>query len=351
MMKISPLKISISAVCSTVIFCLAGCVSPVYDTLLPIPEYPRSEQKFDTNAVIQLIPSADSRVASAILTELAQKEYANVITDGHYMEKTPGTIHILTPLSFNFTVYNCQEGKYLEARLIVSLRQPGFVWMGQFYGKNSRYFQAFSRSFIGFRELMSTDYDEEIKTVVSNLFSIDDFRTALNPQPQNSAVAGAVNTQQAWNKLLAAIRSDDKAEIIRWAFIASENGDKRADALLAAYAVDSDNICGDFKRLAKLLLRLAENGVPTAQTKLAQLYSEGKGVPYSLENTFFWYSKAANQGVPDAQYQVGKFCENGIGTAKNFQLAMYWYQQAANRKYQPAIDRLNEIKQAQQKKD
>ena len=29
---------------------------------------------------------------------------------------------------------------------------------------------------------------------------------------------------------------------------------------------------------------------------------------------------------------------------------MYWYQQAANRKYQPAIDRLNKIKQAQQKK-
>ena len=63
MMKISPLKISISAVCSTVIFCLAGCVSPVYDTLLPIPEYPRSEQvKRCGNAVCPPIPAALVRV-------------------------------------------------------------------------------------------------------------------------------------------------------------------------------------------------------------------------------------------------------------------------------------------------
>ena len=346
-MKNSPLKICVLQLCCAVVLCLAGCGTPVYDTLLPIPKYPKSKQKFDTGAVIQLIPAADQRINGAILAELVRNEYVNVITDGHYMGKTPDTLHVLTPLTFNFTVYNCREGAYLEARLIVSLRQPGFVWMGQYFGKPGRYFQAFSRRFIGLRELMSADYDGEIKNAVSNLFTIEEFRTALNPRP--GTVDSATVVQQPWNKLHEAIRNNDRAGIIRWAFIASENGDKRADNLLAAYALTSDNICGDNKRLAELLMRLAKNGVSSAQTKLAKLYVDGKGVPCSLENAFYWYSQAADQNVSHAQYQVGHFCENGIGTVKNFPLAMYWYQKAADQRYQPAINRLNKIRAAQKK--
>lgn len=347
-MNSSLFNFRIFIMCCTAIICLSGCVSPVYDTLQPIPEYKPGKQQFDTSAVIQLIQTTDPRVVTALQTELARKEYSNTISEGHFMGKIPETIHILTPLSLSFTEYNCQEGTYLETRLIVSVRQPGFVWGGKLHEKNSRYFQAFSRCFIGQRLILDTDYDEEIKTVVSNLFTIDEFRSALNPLPQNSKYASSDKEQTYWERIMTAIKNDDRLNIIRWSFISSENGDKRADALLAAHALDSGNICGDNKRLAKILTRLAESGEAVAQKQLAELYIQEKGVLYNPQKAFYWYHKAAQQGDFAAQYHLGEYCEKGIGTEKNIQMAMFWYQKSANQGFTPAATRLKQIKAAQQ---
>jgi sel1 repeat domain-containing protein len=50
---------------------------------------------------------------------------------------------------------------------------------------------------------------------------------------------------------------------------------------------------GDYKKMAALLLPLAENGDEEAQYTLAGLCEAGNGVRKSLKKAFLWYEKAA----------------------------------------------------------
>ena len=87
---------------------------------------------------------------------------------------------------------------------------------------------------------------------------------------------------------------------------------------------------GDYKRMASLLLPLADSGDVEAQYALAGLCENGHGVRKSLKKAFTWYEKAALQGHILAQYRMGDFYEDFATTPvrRNLAKAAEWYKLA-----------------------
>lgn len=54
-----------------------------------------------------------------------------------------------------------------------------------------------------------------------------------------------------------------------------------------------------------LALPLAEEGVPSAQTLVAEIFAEGFAVPRDMEAASFWYSQAASGGDTVAEFKYG----------------------------------------------
>jgi uncharacterized protein len=60
-----------------------------------------------------------------------------------------------------------------------------------------------------------------------------------------------------------------------------------------------------------MALPLAEEGDPAAQTLVAELFSEGFGVPRDFEQAAFWYAQAADGGNSTAQFKYGLMLISG----------------------------------------
>lgn len=88
---------------------------------------------------------------------------------------------------------------------------------------------------------------------------------------------------------------------------------------------------GDYKKMAALLLPLAENGDEEAQYTLAGLCEAGNGVRKSLKKAFLWYEKAALNNHVLAQYKMGCFYEDfgSNPVRRNLAKAAEWYKLAA----------------------
>ena len=86
---------------------------------------------------------------------------------------------------------------------------------------------------------------------------------------------------------------------------------------------------GDYKKMAALLLPLAENCDAKAQHCLGELYYYGDGVEQSTIEAVKWYQKAAVQGLADAQCDMGFVYAHGYGVPRDDAMAIYWYEMAA----------------------
>ena len=326
-----------------VLVLLAGCSTPVYDTLKPIPEYPQLSKSFDTTAIIQYVSFAQNQSGLQLLIDptlqkaFIRNGYSTLLTDVNYTKDFSKTVHVFSPMNFSHKILKCEDGKYLEMRLIVMVRSPGNVWWDKLNFSDPRFFQAYARYFLGDNKLTAEIFQEVFDSMVNNLFTIESFRQALEPQ---IATEPSAIKQTAGEKLISELGSIKKHDIIRWAFVAAEHGDNSAEKLLSAYLLANENICGDNKRLAEVLTRLAENEHVNAQLKLADLYENGFGVNKDCAKAFYWYLKAAEQNSAAAQYKVGKAFEGGIGVDRNIYNAEIWYSKAAKQKYDPAIKSL-----------
>lgn len=333
----------LTAILSAIMIFLNGCAAPVYQTLEELPQYSDSKLSVDTSGIIRFVPYSNEQLNKAMIENFSKKNYSNVVCQKNY--KAAPVQFIVTPLSLLLKTIKCKEGIYIESRLIIEVRKPGYVWLETLHAPGGRYFQAFSRIFTGSRPITDADYHALIKETVANLFRIDEFLLALVPERellQNTSDSATLLSPH--DNLMRAIREKNKHDIIRWAFIASESGDQRADKLLAAYALASENICGDNKRRISILTRLAEKGTATAQMQLASMYEKGTEVPRDLKAAFNWYMKAASQNSGLAQYKVGYMYEKGLGTGKNISQALHWYTQAVRNKNAAARKRLLQLK-------
>lgn len=73
----------------------------------------------------------------------------------------------------------------------------------------------------------------------------------------------------------------------------------------------------------------AQRGNPLAQAMLAQLYSEGNGVPQDKAEAAKWLRKAAEQGLADAQVLLGFCLKHGDGVQADTTEATNWFRKAA----------------------
>ena len=73
----------------------------------------------------------------------------------------------------------------------------------------------------------------------------------------------------------------------------------------------------------------AEQGIPYAQSSIAQMFEEGKGVLQDYKQAAKWYTKAAEQQWD--QDKIGDFYLEGKGVPQSYVKAHIWYSiRAAN---------------------
>ncbi len=79
------------------------------------------------------------------------------------------------------------------------------------------------------------------------------------------------------------------------------------------------------------LEKAAKSGDPTALSRLAFVYQEGRGMPVDHERAIELHQQAANQGEVASQAALGQYFITGMGgTEKRPQKALYRLRQAAN---------------------
>ena len=99
----------------------------------------------------------------------------------------------------------------------------------------------------------------------------------------------------------------------------------------------------DYATAIQTFLPLAENGDARAQTVLALMYKYGEGVDQNLETAFTWYLKAAERNYAPAQYHAGTMLADGRGVEKDRDSAILWLTKAAKAGFERANDKLLEL--------
>ena len=96
------------------------------------------------------------------------------------------------------------------------------------------------------------------------------------------------------------------------------------------------------RSLAEALMRAkgATPGYAPAQSRLAKMYREGKGVDQDLLKAFGLHHQAAAQDHAESQFALGVMFYKGEVGNPDFQKAFQWYQKAAEQGYAPAQNNL-----------
>ena len=87
---------------------------------------------------------------------------------------------------------------------------------------------------------------------------------------------------------------------------------------------------GDYETALAVFRPLAENGDPKAQSILALMYSYGEGVPVDFTEAARWYRRAAEQNSNVAQYNLGMLYAEGKGVPQDTDEAIFWLTKAAD---------------------
>jgi len=107
----------------------------------------------------------------------------------------------------------------------------------------------------------------------------------------------------------------------------------------SADALDDAQAALDAKNYAAaiaLLTPLADAGEALAQTQLAHLAYEGKGMKADATVAAQWFRRAADAGDANAQYNLGVMYENGEGVSRDIGEAVVWWLRAARQGYAEA---------------
>lgn len=118
----------------------------------------------------------------------------------------------------------------------------------------------------------------------------------------------------------------------------STSGPQISDA--ASTALASEN----YAEAVRLLQQQALNGNAAAETRLASLYSQGRGVEQSYDRALLWYRRAAKRRFADAQYNLGSMYLLGEGVLQSDSKARDWYAKAAAQGHEAAANNLANLK-------
>ncbi len=99
---------------------------------------------------------------------------------------------------------------------------------------------------------------------------------------------------------------------------------------ILAAAQDNEEAKQGRDRTASLM---APDQIAAAQTNLAYMYENGRGVPKDYAEAVKWYRMAAGQGHAVAQNSLGFMYDIGQGVPQDYAEAAKWYRRAAEQGY------------------
>lgn len=108
-----------------------------------------------------------------------------------------------------------------------------------------------------------------------------------------------------WHKLFAFGASSEMAEdLITQADAKGSEAQNNLGVLFAHAEASSPD--PDWQATVVCFRKAAEHGYPPAQTNLAQMYAQGRGLAMDQSEAIKWLRRAAMQGDAGAQYHLGR---------------------------------------------
>ncbi len=321
---------------------ITGCNSTkYYDILPPLPEYPETKVDFDTSATIDFYEDSNNGLNQEIYRQLKANGYTNVLKKIRFCGHDLSSTRVLQLLHVMYMYYNCRDGRYLETRVIIMVRNPGEVWNKKLQYSKPRYFQAFSRFKLGDSEI----YSEKalgFSMAVKNLFRIEEFRRALEPvkvpEMLNSDV---VSADILWQQSVAFQRNQSTSDAIFRAYLAADRGHREASRYLLDQVMSSSILRP--LQLVRMIKKGAEYGNPKAQNKLGMMHLNGEIVVKENYLAYHWFRRAAEQNFPEGLLNLGFCYEHGIGVTKDTEKAISLYRAALKLGSQTAKYRLKHL--------
>ena len=123
----------------------------------------------------------------------------------------------------------------------------------------------------------------------------------------------------------------------------ADNGDVRAQAMLAGLYGDGLGVARDLVSAFEWCQKAAMQGDSTAQTNLARMYTFGDGVEQNYTQAKSLLELAASKGNPVAEYQLGRMYLEGIGVERDAQTGLVWLIRATDLGYVDAQFKVAEI--------
>src|SRR5215475_12597130 len=117
---------------------------------------------------------------------------------------------------------------------------------------------------------------------------------------------------------MGAIRVDniaDRRDIV--AFLAATRKENNCSGALGASVGSADSATADTGSLEEVR-NAAEQGDPTAQFRMGELYGHGEGVKQDYVVAADWFLKSANQENEWAQAALGDMYVKGLGVAVDY---------------------------------
>ena len=126
-------------------------------------------------------PYSNAALNKIIRENLKINNYKDIISGVHYKGDRKNPVRIIVPLELRNQVFKCANGNFLETRVILMVRQPGEIHNGALVYPAPRYFQAFSQLRLLESAAQASEINAGIVQCVENLFRIEEFRSALEP--------------------------------------------------------------------------------------------------------------------------------------------------------------------------
>jgi TPR repeat protein len=123
----------------------------------------------------------------------------------------------------------------------------------------------------------------------------------------------------------------------------AEQGDSKAQALLALMLDNGYGVAQDKAEGAKWLRKAAEQGDVEAQLKIGMMLKRGFGVAQDKAEAATWFRKAAEKGNTHAQMYLGNMLLSGDGIKEDKSEGERWYRKAAEKGDESAQSRLGDM--------
>ncbi|MEX2516766.1 MAG: tetratricopeptide repeat protein [Gammaproteobacteria bacterium] len=92
---------------------------------------------------------------------------------------------------------------------------------------------------------------------------------------------------------------------------------------------------GDYPRAFTTMQSLAETtDHALSQYYLGMMYLKGQGANQSNDEAAKWLRKSAEQGVPQAQYNLAQLYTDGLGVPRDYEFAYIWYRVGASHEHE-----------------